>query len=400
VFPNIKTPTTMSRKKPTTQIQNVYEQLSGEAEQEREIAENRSSFLASVDAEVLREREQEYRDAEKHWVRRESWLKVAKDLAKEKGRRLKYLTLPSFYRLDVSLFLRENILQVIKREDGVSVKAVYVAAFELEPSKYGRMVGHSPPFLLFGRGSIEDALVDSSNEYHEQLASLFPFDIVNLDLTTSLTPRHEGPYSKIMQAIDVVLRRQVDCKGRWALFLTMRNVPEDWESVALAKLFENLQANLTDNRKAHQAFFELYKETNVAGLNSRDAKKCISQSVVKWLTDRANDFGMHLETMNCYKYDRYPPGLKPYTISKYVLVFSKGVILPLTLPTKHSARQSWMDDDVVSCIKKHKVVDVEEKLNRVFDSVPTASEEIERDIQELCDMINERDVAARRGSPT
>src|SRR5204863_4380562 len=112
---------------------------------------------------------------------------------------------------------------------------------ETEPSKYGRMVGHSPPFRLFGRGAIEDAIIDASNEYYDQLVGLFPFDIVNLDLTTSLTPRHEGPYSRIMQAIDVVFRRQVDCKGKWAFFLTMRNVPDDWETGALEQLFSNLE---------------------------------------------------------------------------------------------------------------------------------------------------------------
>lgn len=378
----------MNQKKRDAQLRDVYEQLSGEAEQERAATEAGSSFLASVDADVLREREREYRDPEKHWVRKESWLRAARDLAKEKGRRLKYLTLPSFYRLDVSLFLKENLLQILMDEDGVTVRAVYVAAFELEPSKYGRMVGHSPPFLLFGRSAIEDALVNPSNEYFEELAGLFPFDMVNLDLTTSLTPSHEGPYSKTMQAINVVLRRQVDCKGRWALFLTVRNVPGDWEAIALQQLFANLQDNLTNSPKAHQAFFEMYRETNVDGLSKKNLKKCISQSVVKWLTDRANDFGMHLEVMNCYQYDRYSEGLQPYTISKYVLVFSRGNIIPIKVPTKATPRQAWMDDDVVTCIKKHKPLDVEEKLIKLTDRVPSTFEDLKKEIQDLCDMIN------------
>ncbi|HKO35761.1 MAG TPA: hypothetical protein VJV21_04740 [Pyrinomonadaceae bacterium] len=378
----------MSRKSRDKQIQDVYDQLSGEADQERSNAEERTSFLATVDSDLLREREREYRDPEKHWVRREAWLKAAKTLAREKGRRLRYLTLPSFYRLDVSMLLRENLLQVFKGDDNETIDYVYVAAFETEPSKYGRMVGHSPRFRLFGRGAIEDAIVDASNEYFEQLTGLFPFDIVNLDLTTSLTPQHEGPYSRIMQAIDVVFRRQVDCRGKWALFLTTRNVPEDWETEALKQLFSNLEKNLSQHPKAQQVFYQLYKESTVDGLSKTDPKNCISQAVVKWLTDRANFYGMHLESLRCYKYDRYSEGIPPYTISKYVFMFSKGGILPIRVPTKQTPRQPWMDDDVVTCISKHKLVDVQEKLLRLVENVPSAVAELEQEIQDLCDMIN------------
>lgn len=370
------------------ELENVYEQLNEEAAQEELTSDAETSFLASIDPEIHREREREYRDPEKHWVRREVWLKTLRDLSKEKKRGLRYLTLPSFYRLDVSLFLRENLLEFIKTDAGVSTNAVYVAAFELDPTKYGRMVGQSPPFILFGRGAIEDAIVDASNEYFEQLASLFPFDVVNLDLTTSLTPRHEGPYSKTMQAIDTVLRRQADCAGRWALFLTVRNVPNDWEKRALKQFFENLQSNLTTYPKAQQVFFERYQETDVVGLKNKDTKMCISQSVAKWLTDRANSYGVRLETMNCYRYDRYSEVYDPYTIAKYVLVFSKGPILSARVPMKAIPRQSWMDDDVVTCIKKHKLIDVQDKLLRLNENVPSIFDDLEKDIQELCDMLN------------
>lgn len=381
----------MSSQKPEGKLDEVYEILSGEAEQEEATTGNRDSLLDAVDAEVYREREREYKDPEKHWVRKLPWLQTAEEIARDvrerHGRGLRYLTLPSYYRLDVSLFLRHNLLEVITEEDGTTIKAVYVAAFETEPTKYGRMVGHDPKFQLFGRSSIEDALVDPKNEYYDDLSKLFPFEIVNLDLTTSLTPRHDGPYSKTMQAIDAVLRRQVDCRTKWALFLTFRNKHDDWEGRTLEQLFNNLQTNLDNYPAARDAFFNLYKESNVGGLEQKNIKMCISQSVAKWLTDRANSFGMHLERMNIYEYQRYPEGLPPYTIAKHVFVFTRGDIAKVAVPAKTIPRQAWMDQDVVTCISRHKPVDVEERLVRMTINVPDAIEQIQNEVNDLCEMI-------------
>jgi hypothetical protein len=345
-------------------LDEVFDQLSEEAEQDRASSDPSKSFLATADPEILREREREYKDPEKHWVRLNPWLKVARDLASAKGSGLRYLTLPSYYRLDVSLFLRENLLEVIREDDG-SIQSVYVAAFETDPVKYGRMVGHSPKFKLFGHANIEDALVDSSNEYYGDLVSLFPFDIVNLDLTTSLTPKHEGPYSKTMQAVDTVLRRQSDHPGKWGLFLTYRNRPADWESRALDQLVTNLQKNLDESAKVRQAFFDLYKEGSVTELQNKDQRRCISQSVVKWLVDRAHSFNINIDVTSCYEYQRYPTPHEPYLITKQILVFSRGAITPLEVPAKTTPRQAWMEDNLVDCISKHKPVDVEEKLVRL-----------------------------------
>jgi hypothetical protein len=367
-------------------LEEVFDQLSEEAEQEHAASDPSTTFLATADAEVLREREREYKDPEKHWVRLNPWLKVAKDLAASKGGGLRYLTLPSYYRLDVSLFLQNNLLEVTG-EPGGSIQSVYVAAFETDPVKYGRMVGHSPRFKLFGHANIEDALVDSNNEYYKDLISLFPFDIVNLDLTTSLTPRHEGPYSKTMQAVDAVLRRQTDHPSKWGFFLTFRNKPSDWESRALNQLVTNLQSNLDSSPKVRQAFFNLYNEASADELNSKDPKKCISQSVVKWLVDRAHSFNMRLESMNCYEYQRYPPAIEPYLITKHVLIFSRGPVLPLEVPAKTTPRQPWMEDNLVECISRHRPLDVEEKLYWLSHSKPDVFTELESHISSLCSMI-------------
>jgi hypothetical protein len=375
---------------PTDALQRVFDELSQEETQEEASQKLESSLLSDSDPEILREREREYRDDEKHWVRRNPWLKVAKEIALEAsekhGRGIRYLTLPGFYRLDVSLLLKEKLLEAEFDADG-AIRSAYVAAFEADPTKHGRMVGHLPEFRLFGLSNVEDALTVEGNPYYSQLLELFPFDIINLDLTTSLTPAHEGPYSKTMRAIEAVFSRQAEYASKWALFLTFRNVPTDWEAQTLEQLFDELQRNLDQYPKAHEVFRNLYSENTVSQLNMNAPERCISQAVAKWLVDRANSHNIRLNSMSCYSYKRYPLGIPPYLISKHVFTFSRGQVLPGNIPTKGTPRQSWMEDNVVTCIERHRCVDVEEKLVQLSHSVPDIWERLRAEVSELCHSI-------------
>lgn len=381
----------MSNDIPIDALERVFDELSQEELQEEASQLPEASLLSDSDPEILREREREYRDVLKHWVRRNSWLKIAKEIALETnqkhGRGIRYFTLPGFYRLDVSLLLREQLLEVELDTDGITVRSAYVAAFESDPTKYGRMVGHSPEFKLFGRSNVEEALTTDANPYYNQLLELFPFDIINLDLTTSLTPKHEGPYSTTMKAIEAIFSRQAEYGSKWALFLTFRNVPSDWENQTLDQLFDNLQRNLDRYPKVHEVFRNAYSENTVRQLSTNAPERCISQAVVKWLVDRANSHNIRLDSMYCYLYKRYSPGLDPYLITKHVFTFSRGQVLPGNIPTKSTPRQSWMDDNVVACIDKHRCVDVEDKLLRWSEHVPDALDQMEAEINELCHMI-------------
>ena len=206
---------------PTDPLSAVVQQLSREATQDAAAKTNVGSYLADANAGTIRSRELEFSDSEKQWVRTEVWLRVAATLAAFNGRKLRYLTLPAYCRLDVSLFDSRKLLQ-----DGVNAsgqRVLDVAAFEKDPAKFARMCSQVPTFRLLGQCGVEDAITDEKNPYFGELACMFPFDLVNMDLTSSLTPRKEGPYSTIMQALDQILRRQRDQIGRWALFLTFRN---------------------------------------------------------------------------------------------------------------------------------------------------------------------------------
>jgi hypothetical protein len=378
----------------TVQLGNLYDELSAEAEQESDYVDPTKSFIETISDPVLfTEREREYKDIEKHWVRTKVWLKAAREIAEETRakhqRGIRYFTLPAYYRLDVSLLLREGLLDIVESSADGKAKKVHVAAFEADPTKFARMVGHSPEFSLFGHTSVEDALTNDANPHYEQLLRLFPFDVVNLDLTTSLTPQHEGPYSSTMKAIDAVLKRQADHGIKWALLLTFRNMPDEWEEDTVEQLIENLQKNIDAYPQVLEAFDRLYGETRVHNFHRDNPKKCISQAVVKWLVDRANSYGLRFEQLYSYFYERANSLGVKYDIYKYVLYFSKGTIYHGIVPTKGIPPQPWMSDNLVKCITQHKPVDVIEKILSTLDRVPEFSKELEDDIKSLCMMIQE-----------
>lgn len=346
-------------------IASVYAKLDAEEEQEKLVAPGQSTF-AEADQTLLRERDREYKDPEKHWVRTSGWLEIARRIAKETQethtRGLRYLTLPAYYRLDVSLFLREGLLDVMEEDSNGEPLKVYVAAFENDPWKFGRMKSHKPDFALFGLSNVEEALTIPGNKYYHQLLDLFPFDLINLDLTTSLTPTHEGPYSRTLEAISAVFQNQASYGTRWGLFLTFRNLPSEWEPGAVDQLSVNLEDNLRTYPKVMDAFHKRYGKSAVQELMGLDPKECMSQLVVKWLVDRAHHFGFTLERLRVYRYCRYPPKVPHYDIFKLVLVFSRGEVMRAKIPTKDSPRQPWMEDDLAKCITRYKSIDVEAAL--------------------------------------
>jgi hypothetical protein len=369
---------------PATALEKIYAQLSEEQTQDQRVADSSGLLFDEINADKLRNREGEYTDVEKHWVRQKAWLSVARQLApaaiEKYGRGLRYFTLPGVNRLDVGLLQKENLLAADVGNPG----CIYVAGFEADPTKFGRMTSRSPKFKLFGNCSVESALTDLSNEYYTELLQTFPFDIVNLDLTTSLTPQHEGPYSKTMKAIEAVLKRQAEYPLDWALFLTFRNLATDWEVGALGQLKKNLQENLAQYPAVRDAFYSRHQQHDVDGLTAVDVECCISQCVVKWLVDRAHNLSMQLKSYKCFQYRRYPKGLPPYTISKQILVLSRGAVSEAQVPTKNTPREAWMADDLVTCIKHHKPLDVESKLYEISVQQPQIFADIENEIRELC----------------
>ena len=356
---------------PNDAFDDLLETLSEESLQD-ETARTGDSFLVASDAANLVRREKEYSDPEKQFVRGK-WLRFGEELQAKLGRRLKYLTLPAYYRFDVTMMLQRELLD---EETIGGRRMLAVAAFESDPAKFARMAGSSPGFQLLGDCALEDAITDPQNRYHGSLQSMFPFDIINFDLTTSLTPKHEGPYSRIMMALDEVMKRQALRHQEWVLFLTFRNTEADWEPTALRTFITNLQTNLDQWPAVRDKFVEKMHVPNADELHRTKPTLAIIQSVGKWLVDRAHVSGQSCERIESYHYKRYSDGLEPYTISKLLMRFKRGVTTPAVIPTKTPVRESWMQEDLVRCIDQNKHKDVEMLLLDRDGRVETIQTEI------------------------
>jgi hypothetical protein len=362
-------------------IKEVIKELSRESEQDKAAAHADGSYLSNVDSGHLISREREYRDAEKHWVRTR-WLECAREIASANGKQITYLTLPAYYRIDISLFHKHGLLQLVQ-SDGSTLA---VAAFETDPTKFARMASQTPKLQLFGHAALEDVIVDAKNKYYTELMSLFPFDVVNLDLTTSLTPKHEGPYSRVMHALNDILARQAAHPKLWALFLTFRNVKDEWEQTALGTFLGNLQQNLDLYPKVREKFAEKYQVSTVSALAGQKVEAAITQSVVKWLVDRAHSHNVEVVNIRSYYYMRYVTDKPDYVITKLIMQFRRGQVSPHAIPTKDTPRQPWMDDDLVRSIAQNRHSDVEDILLRSPDHVVDG---LEREVDELIRGVDE-----------
>lgn len=368
-------------------LDKILDILDIEGQQEKSAFADENSILIGKDSGLIRKREEEYKSTHKHWVRRNIWLESVESIAQKKREKtIKYLTLPALHRLDVSLFLNEGLIEISKKGTN-EPREIYVAAFENDPTKFALMKDQKPSFILFGCGSIEEVLTDSNNKYYNELRDLFPFDVINMDLTTSLTPKHEGPYSKTMEAIETILDLQQGFGIRWALFLTFRNVPDELEEGAQKQLFKNLQNNIDNNPEILEIFQKRYQRNSVQELAKNDMKTCISQAIIKWIIDRAHQHKFKVSSMDICFYPRIKPGIPKYEIYKHVIEFTPAEINTANIPTKNIPTQSWMAKDLKKCIEKHKCKDVEEIIIKLMENAPAKLEELENEVELLCKMV-------------
>jgi len=165
-------------------------------------------------------------------------------------------------------------------------------------------------------------------------------------------------------------------------------MPDEWEPQALGELKRNLQGNIDGHAKVKEAFYGRYGTTSADALASEDPQQATSQSVLKWLVDAAHRNSIKLIDARSFQYRRYNPGISPYLITKQMILLKRGEITALEIPFKKPIRQGWMEDDLVTCIEKHRPVDVEEKLYSLMDTAPSVAEGITADISALCALVS------------
>lgn len=363
------------------EIENVLQSLDQEAEQEAAIKEGGTSlFDDAPPPEKIRERVREFDDIQKHIVRLEHWMPIARKLRISKGKGLKILTLPGKHRLEIELYHKEGL--IAEYYSGSGRKTLDCVGFEALPDTYGLLKCMSPPLAGLRNECLIETINDPEAEYHDWLISFFPFDIINLDLTVNLVTRREGPYGPVLEAIRECLRLQAGLQNEWALMLTFRAGVDDTDPEAIKDLKEEFDENLK-HPQLKEACHKRFNVTSADALFEQDSEEALGHFAAKWVVDQAHHFDWKVSRIDHLCYDREPKGYDRYSIRKLVFMLKHKSLPKYQIPKKPLQVAKWHLDDLERLIGKAKVVNIDEKVKMYEEKRPQHIEEIQREIDEL-----------------
>jgi hypothetical protein len=343
-------------------LDELIESLEVEKAQEKRATGDADSPFADAPAEeVWVERAREYDDKVKHLVRKRSWLKTAKNLRDEKGSGLRVLTLPGRYRLEIELYRKNGVLDDDRDQ-------LEVVGFESSPEIFGLLNVMQPPLERLFFGDLVKALGDPDGEIYPELAGLFPFDIVNLDLTVNLITQSDAPYAPVLKAIRECIRLQTPKNGEWALMLTFRWDPSvQVNPDSFVRLKEEFDSNLKQHPAVRKACGQLHNVTTGEAFYTQDPEEAIARFAAKWVVDQAHAFEWRVKRSEQIRYDRETPA-GSYSIRKIVLVFKRGSISRHDLPGKAIPTQTWQVEDLETVVGVGRTTDYDERLAALGDT--------------------------------
>lgn len=359
-------------------ISEIIEHLNLEQDQEAQVTKGATSFFSSAPPdEVLIARAREYDDLAKHLVRRNFWLRTAKELKERKGRPLRLLTLPGRHRLEIELYRSHGIFGPTSLDEDLPV-----VGFETSPDVFGLLKLASPPFSRLFHADLIETISTSSAQHHGDLLELFPFDIINLDLTVNLVAPKEGPYGPVLQSIRECFKLQGSHAYDWALMLTFRAMLEDTSPDTIDELKQLYQNNLNDHVPIRQAFYERYHLLRAEQILHQDPEDALGQFTAKWIIDQAHTFDFRLVESRHLFYRRLL-GTRNYSIRKLIFRFRKERIPPFIMPRRDSQALPWQIDDLVTIVGKTRSVDVDSRLEGLRTSSPEFVEKLAHEIETL-----------------
>jgi hypothetical protein len=337
--------------------------LDREGQQESDVLHGEGAYFSddAPDAGTLVRRAREYDDLPKHIVRVEHWLKMAKSLFKAKGKGLRLLTLPGRYALEVALYHRNGLLEE-RTENGNTT--VYAVGFETSPDVFGLLQSGPQRFFRLFDGDLIDTLADPNAPHRKELTQLFPFDIINLDLTVNLVAPSEGPYGPVLAAIRDCFKLQGAQPDDWALMVTFRAGLPETDSRAIAAWREEFQRNLDTHPSVKDACFQAHGCATVNELFEQDEEEALAQVAAKWIAEQAHACNWQVRSARQLWYTRQHDG-GTYTIRKIVFRFSIAARLPqYAMPTKEIPTMPWHIEDLVSVVKARSN-DIDEAILRL-----------------------------------
>jgi len=311
-----------------------------------------------------------YKDAKKHFVRVNGWIPAARSrLRKNRRHALRYFTLCGENALDVLHLKREKLLL----HDGRGYpELVFCEQDESIYTSIDRLLRHYKRGFLC---ALED--ITSQPQYDE----VFPFDVINLDLTRSCFPRREPPTSSTMKTISkmIQLQRGTD----FDLFVTFRAERTVENTDAINILLRNMEKNLRENPDLRKEFLNA-AGSEPAALLRQDYIRFILKAFPKLIIRYGHDNSYLVHCQGIYKYQRMPPWRKRYFVLKFLFSFDAEPLRQAHEPIddieqsrSRLERESALFHRAVKESIRIDAVNVELSLNR------EAEQMLEKDVSEL-----------------
>ncbi len=307
------------------------------------------------------------KDLTKHYVRMKGWLQpclARRKIAKKQNRPVRYFTLCAGEAMDVFMLERTKILR--RNRDGILLATWFCEGDQDEfrrVSSRVRTTGRGFPgaledIVLFketdetrgrtrlnpggetgGRISTQLRKALEIKDQHEDLYAAFPFDVVNLDMTTPLFPPRQPNVSRLMQTILQILDWQMtkplptlpegQVIPEFTLMLTVHvdEGPTNQEGVdALAQLVEE---NIEQVSMFRERWDVEFPDLSPADLATRDFERFLRIALPKLLMERGLSRGWDVTSEGRFLYKR-TRRQTTYTMLCEVLTFKGPVSAPVT----------------------------------------------------------------------
>ncbi|MBX7096684.1 MAG: hypothetical protein K1X89_03135 [Myxococcaceae bacterium] len=332
--------------------------------QEKRIEEHEGSFFRNApENAVMIERAREFNDVTKHWVRRELWLKTVKKIRQELSRPLRLLTLPGRHRFEIGLYEKEKLLA---RTSVDGEERLDVVGFEYDPTQFGLMMTAEPRLRELLCGDVLKALVDPKSENGSAIRACAPYDVINLDLTTNIANRNDGPYPPFLKGVRECFQLQGSHAGPWAMMVTFRAGTPETDPSVLETLREFFQQNLEKHLKVKEHCIDRYRVSTAKEVLERHPEEGLAQVTAKWIIEQGHSFEWECRKYRHAAYDRtFHEGRKRYSLRKLVFEFSKRPAPNRQLPLRGVPEQSWHADDLAKLFEQAALVDVDEVMKNM-----------------------------------
>jgi hypothetical protein len=298
-------------------------------------------------------------------VRRELWLKTVKRIRKAKGAGLRLLTLPGQHLFEIKLYAKEELLERLN-DDGEERLAVI--GFETDPTVFGLLATAGPRLLEVLRGDVLAALTEPKSSNGKVIRTHAPYDVINLDLTTNIATRNDGPYSPFLQGVRECFHIQGAQTGSWALMVTFRAGMMETEPTVIRKLEEFFQKNLDEHLKVREACLDRYQVETAKEVLAKHPEEGLGQITGKWVIEQGHAFEWECTFFRHAAYERAyttATGQQRYSLRKLVFEFSRRLTGRRQLVLGTIPAQSWHGEDLTRLFAATALLDVDEAVAKI-----------------------------------